>query len=98
MFVGTLRCDLLLHDIRSRKQRRSVVRPIVAAIGHKFDVAVADTGDQDLLRRAEVGVAVVSGEHAHCVAVLDAVERFVADRPEVDLLSARRRVVSDTDE
>ncbi|NIR42370.1 MAG: DUF503 family protein, partial [Actinobacteria bacterium] len=30
MFIGTLSFDLLLGDVRSLKQKRSVVRPIVA--------------------------------------------------------------------
>ena len=35
-----------------------------------------------------VGVAVVAGDAAHCTEVLDACERMVAARPELDLLSA----------
>ena len=44
------------------------------------------------LRRAVVGVVAVAGEQGHLVDVLDAVERSVAARPEMELLSARRRL------
>lgn len=98
MFVGTLRLDLLLGDVRSLKQKRSVVRPVVAELRHRFDVACAETGHLDLHRRAEVGVSVVAADAAHCVAVLDACERLVAARPELDLLSARSRVRAEDDE
>ena len=98
MFVGTLRLDLLLGDVHSLKQKRSVVRPVVAELKRRFAVTAAETGNLDLHRRAEVGVAVVAADHAHCVAVLDECERWVAGRPEVELLSARTRVVDDEDE
>jgi uncharacterized protein YlxP (DUF503 family) len=92
MYVGTLSFDLLLGDVRSLKEKRSVVRPIVAELRRKYAVSVAEVGDQDLYRRAEIGVAVVSGELGHLKDVLDRCERWMAARPEVELLSARPRI------
>ena len=90
MWIGWLEFDLLLGDVRSLKEKRSVVRPLVAELTRRFTVSAAETGAQDLYRRARVGMAVVSGERAHVVEVLDAAERLVAARPEVELLSVRR--------
>ncbi|HEY6793052.1 MAG TPA: DUF503 domain-containing protein [Kineosporiaceae bacterium] len=98
MYLGSLSLDLLLGDVRSLKQKRSVVRPIVAELRRTFEVSAAETGHLDLHRRAELGVAVVAPDAAHARAVLDACERLVAARPEVDLLSARARVWNDEDE
>lgn len=97
MVVGTLAVDVLLGDVHSLKQKRAVVRPIVAELRRRFEVAAAETGEQDLHRRAELAVAVVTSTHGHAVEVLDACERFVAARPEIELLSARRRVLDDED-
>ncbi len=98
MYVGTLTLDLLLGDVRSLKQKRSVVRPIVAELQRKYAVAAAEAGHLDLHRRALVGVAVVAADAGHCVEVLDACERLVAARPEIELLSARQRLASEEDE
>lgn len=98
MYVGVLTLDLLLGDVRSLKQKRSVVRPVIAEVRRHFPaVAVAETGGNDLHRRAEIGVAVVSGTAANCTQVLDQCERLVAGRPEIELLSARRRIFNDDD-
>lgn len=97
MVVGVLVADLLLGDVRSLKEKRGVVRPIVAELRRLFEVSAADTGDQDLYRRAEVAVSVVSGEHRHVVEVLDECERMLAGRPEVELLSTWRRILDDDD-
>lgn len=98
MYVATLSLDVLLGDVRSLKQKRGVVRPIVAEIRRRHDVAAAEVGHVELYRRAEIGVAAVSADARHGREVLDAVERLVAARPEVDLLSARHQLRSDEDD
>ena len=94
MFTGTLCVGLRLGDVRSLKQKRSVVRPIVAEIQRTFGVSVAETGHHDLFRRAEIGVAVVSGDGRQVRDVLDAVERALVGRPEVEVLDVRRQLFS----
>ena len=90
MWVGALEFDLLLGDVHSLKEKRSVVRPLIADVRRRFDLSVAEVDHLELHRRAGVGVAAVSPDRAHLVDVLDAVERLVAFRPEVELLSVRR--------
>lgn len=98
MWIGWLECDLLLGDVHSLKQKRSVIRPVIAELGRRFSVSAAETGDQDLHRRAGIGLSVVAGDRAHVVEVLDAAERLVAARPEFQLLSTRRGLHRSTDE
>ncbi len=92
MFTGCLALDLLLGDVHSLKEKRSVVRPVIAELRHTYDVAAAEAGHLDLHRRALVGVAVVAADPAHCRDVLDACERLVARRPELEVLSARQQL------
>jgi uncharacterized protein YlxP (DUF503 family) len=98
MFVGTLTFDLLLGDVHSLKEKRSIVRPIVAELQRKYSVCAAETGQQDLHRRTEIGLAVVSGDVSFVTGVLDSCERLVAGRPEVELLAVRRRLRDDEDD
>lgn len=98
MFVGSVVFDVLLPaHVASLKDKRGVVRPVVAAL-QRLGVSAAEVGSVRLLRRSEVGVAVVSGEARHVRDVLDACERLVGGRSEVELLSVRRQLTSSTDE
>ena len=97
MFVGTLQLDVLLGDVHSLKEKRSVVRPIVAELRRRYDVAAAEAGHVELHRRSLIGVATVAADAAHCREVLDACERMVAARPEIELLSARSRMYGEED-
>jgi hypothetical protein len=92
MFTGTLLLDVLLPpDSRSLKAKRGYVRPVIAAL-RRLDVAAAEVGAVELHGRAEFGVAAVARDPSHIAEVLDACERLVAGRPELELLSARRRL------
>ena len=90
MWIGWLQFDVLLGDVHSLKEKRSLVRPIVAELQRRFQVSAAETESLDLHRRAGIGLSVVAADRAHVVEVLDAAERLVAARPEIELLSARR--------
>jgi len=95
MYVGALTLDVLLGDVRSLKQKRSVVRPLIAEVHRRFPgVAVGETGYSELHRRAEIGIAVVSSSAANARQVLEECERFVAARPEIELLAARQQLLT----
>ena len=97
MYIGSLSVDLLLGDVHSLKEKRGVVRPIVAELQRKFPVSAAEVGDQDLHRRALIGVAVVGSDASRVREVLDACERLVAGRPEIEILSARQKLYGEDD-
>ncbi|WP_224391958.1 DUF503 domain-containing protein [Pseudonocardia sp. ICBG1293] len=97
MYVGSLQCDVLLGDVRSLKQKRSLVRPLLAEL-RRFEVAAAEAGHQDLHRRALIGVSCVAADAGHVRVLLERCERLVAARPELELLSARIRLFGPDDD
>jgi uncharacterized protein len=97
VWIGWIEFDLLLGDVHSLKGKRAVVRPLVAELRRRFAVAAAEVTNLDLHRRAGVGASVVAADARHVTDVLDEVERFVAARPETELLSARRGLASSDD-
>jgi hypothetical protein len=97
MFTETAVFDLLLPgDSRSLKQKRSYVRPILAML-KKYEVSAAEVGFHDLHGRAQIGVAVVAPDASQARSVIDTCEHQVAGRPEIELLSVRRRLYGDED-
>ena len=97
MWIGWIEFDLLLGDVHTLKEKRSIVRPLVNELRRTFQVSAAEVSGQDLYRRTGVGVGVVASDRAHVVQILDAAELFVANRPEFELLSARRRILTSDD-
>ena len=98
MWIGWIEFDILLGDVHSLKEKRSAVRPVIAEVRRRFQVSVAEVGHLDLHRRTAIGASLVASEPAHVTEVLDSIERLVAARSEVQLLSARRAIRTSEDD
>ena len=77
MVVGILRLSLSIPDAGSLKGKRQVLRKVIDRVRARFDVAIAETGDNDLWQRAEVGVAAVGNDRRFVNEVLDKVSDFI---------------------
>jgi uncharacterized protein YlxP (DUF503 family) len=97
MWIGWIEFDLLLGDVRSLKEKRGILRPLLADLGRRTEAAVAEVASHDLHRRAGIGIGVVASEASHVRDVLDRAERTVVDHPEVVVLSAHRGLHSSED-
>ena len=53
MVIGLLRVDLLIPNCNSLKDKRSVIKKHLHYLRKTYNVAVAETGNRDLWRRAE---------------------------------------------
>ena len=67
MVVGTCAIDLHLPANGSLKDKRRILKSLIAKIHHQFNVAIAEVDGQDSWQFATLGVACVSNtaEHAH---------------------------------
>ncbi len=92
MWIGWIEFDLLIERSDSLKEKRAVVKPIVAELRRRFQVSAAEVGHLDLHRRCGIGIGCVAGDRAHIVEVLDAAERLVAGRWEVEMIRAERAI------
>jgi len=93
--VATLEFDLRIPEARSLKAKRAVLRPVIERLRARYSVAVAEVDHQDVWQRAGVAVAAVGGSPGHLEEVLDACERFVWSRPDLEVLAASRRWLAD---
>ena len=85
MHVAMVRFQLHIPQSRSLKQKRAAVKPVVEGLRHRFSLSVAEVDHQDKWQRSTIGLAVVAGSHAHAAEVVDAVERWVWRRPDIEV-------------
>ena len=98
MWIGWVEFDVLLGDVHSLKEKRSILRPLLADLSRRTEAAAAEVGDHDLHRRAVIGVSVVAADASHVRDVLDRVDRLLAEgHPEITVLSAHRGLHSSED-
>jgi uncharacterized protein YlxP (DUF503 family) len=98
MHVGVLRLTFHIPHARSLKDKRSVVRKFRDRVRARFDVSIAEVGDQDILQRAVFGVSVVSSDAVVCDQVLEQVARAAELQEDAVLTDRATEVVAFGDE
>ncbi|MBI2265405.1 MAG: DUF503 domain-containing protein [Armatimonadetes bacterium] len=89
MVVATCRVDLhLLEEPQSLKGKRHILRGLKDRIRNKFEVSIAEVGDNHLWQRASLGVACVSNSKEHANSVISKVLDFLEREREIDIIES----------
>ena len=83
MTVGIARLTLFLPEAHSLKEKRMVLRRVKDRAQQKFNLSIAEVGENDLWQRAVLGIAVVGNGRRFVESALDEIIRFVRDEAEV---------------
>ena len=77
MVVGVCQLELLIHGNTSLKGKRQVLRQIIERTKNKFNVSIAEVGDNDLWQRAKIGFSVVGNDKRFVNSSLDKITNFI---------------------
>ena len=98
MWIGWIEFDVLLGDVHTLKEKRSILRPLIADLSRRTEAAAAEVGAHHLHRRAVIGISAVAADASHVRDVLDRADRLLTEQhPEITVLSARRGFHSSED-
>jgi len=86
MHVAAIRLELRIRDMQSLKEKRRVVKSILADIGSAHPVAVAEVDHQELWQRATLGIAAVSSSPGQVDRMLHAISTDLDRRDDVEVL------------
>ncbi len=95
MHVAVAKLDLHLPGNRDLKGKRRVLKSLCARVRNRFDVAIAEVGDNDLLQAAAVGIAAVSNSQRHAAQSIDRVIAHIeGGQGEYEVLAVDTEVLS----
>ena len=81
MIVGTLTVILSIPGSDSLKDKRQVVRSMLAIIKNKFNVSAAEIGFLNQHRKAELGFACVSNDKTVVESMLNKILDYIESNP-----------------
>ena len=93
MVVGLGIIDLMVHESSSLKTKRRVIKSILGRVRSKFDLSIAEVGDQDKWQKSRLGFAVVSNEGGHAHRMLETVIGFVENLHLAEVVNAEIEIV-----
>jgi uncharacterized protein YlxP (DUF503 family) len=90
MYVLALEMQIRIVNARSLKDKRQIVKSVLEGARRRFAVSAAEVGQQEARQRGVLGFAVVAPSASHAEEVIDAVDRYVWSRLDLEIVSAER--------
>ena len=87
MRVATMIFRLRAPWVHSLKEKRMIVKSIVAKLQNKFHVSAAEIDEQDVHQSIVIGVAAIVPHNAMADSLMDEISMFVDENCEAEILS-----------
>jgi uncharacterized protein len=94
MVVGLGKIDFRLHDCRSLKSKRKIVKAIISRIRNSFNASVAEVAANDMHQRAEIGLSLVGNDRALINSKLDKLFNFVEDLGLAEVIDTQMEIIN----
>lgn len=93
MIVGTLTVRLYAPWVHSLKDKRMVVKSLLAKLHNTFNVSAAEVDEQDVHQTIVLGVACVSCSRAQADSVLQKVLGFIESHTEAEVTDVQLEIL-----
>ncbi len=94
MVIGSGIITFRLHDCRSLKSKRKVVRAIISRLRNSFNASVAEVGSNDLHKKAEVGFAIAGNDRGVVNSKIDKMFNMAEDLGLAEIIETEMEIVS----
>lgn len=92
MVVGVCRIELRIPEPHSLKAKRQVLRKIKDRVKNKFNVSIAEVGENDKWQRALVGLALVGNDRRQINSALDVVKNFIENLNAAEVINSELEI------
>jgi len=93
MVVGVGILTFRLHDCRSLKAKRSIVKAIISQLRNHFNASVAEVGANDIYERAEIGFSMSGSDHKVINAKIDKLINLADDLGLAEMIDTEMEII-----
>ena len=92
MIVAVAEIKLYAPWVHSLKEKRMLVKSLIAKIQNKWNVSIAEVDEQDTHQTVVLGIAVVSETVSFADSVIDKVISFIEGNTEAEITDLQREI------
>ncbi len=92
MNIATMTFRLHAPWVHSLKEKRMIVKSIIAKLQNKFHVSAAEVDEQDIHQVIVIGVAFIVPNNALADSIMDEISQFVEENTEAEILDEMREM------
>ena len=92
MIIGTAEIKLYAPWVYSLKEKRMIVKSLIAKTRNKFNVSIAEIAEQDTHQTIVLGLACVAGSVSHSDSIIDNVISLIESSTEAEITDIAREI------
>ena len=92
MIIAVMTFRLHAPWVHSLKEKRMIVKSLVAKLQNKFHVSAAEIDEQDTHQIAVIGVAAIVPHNAAADSLMEKISLFVEENTEAELIDEEREI------
>ena len=92
MTVAVISFRLRAPWVHSLKEKRMIVRSLIAQLRNRFHVSAAETGEQDVHQIIVIGAAALVPHQAMADSLMAEISRFVEENCDAEILEEHREL------
>lgn len=95
MKILLMKIKLRASWVHSLKEKRMVVKSVVERLKNKFNISVAEVGDQDIHQMIIIGVAGICGTSAQVDSTMENIITFVENNTDAEIVDIQKEDIED---
>lgn len=92
MRVAVLKIRLYAPWVHSLKEKRMVVKSVVAKVRNQFHVSVAEVEQQDIHQTVVIGIASIVAHNAQADSIIEEIIKFIEWNTEAEIIDIEREI------
>ena len=92
MIIATITFKLHAPWVHSLKEKRMIVKSILAKLQNRFHVSAAEIDEQDIHQIIVIGVAAIVPHNAQADSLMESISRFVEENCEAEIIDEEREI------
>lgn len=92
MVVGVVKLNIFAPWVHSLKEKRMVVKSLMAKVKNKFNVSIAEVEDQDVHQSIVIAYAFIAGNTAQADSTSDNVLNFIEVCTEGEIIKVEKEI------
>ena len=94
MVVGVCQLRMIINGVSSLKEKRGVVKKIIARVKNKFSVSIAEVEDNDLWQSLVIGFCMVGNDRRYINSCLDKILDFIENLYLAEIVDHRIEIIN----
>ena len=93
MIIGICTCEIYIFNANSLKSKRSVVKSIIEKSKNRFNISIAEVGENDKWQKSIIAFSTISNSQKIVEETIEKVINFFDSYSEIEIINIKREIL-----